>query len=180
MKKISVLLLLILVVLLAGCQEEVVEKEVVFYSSEENEASYQLENKDLLLKMDGTTGYFELTDKNTGKVWYSNPVEAAEDTGADPSTRYAMLSSLVLTYVDKTGNQVIYDGYRYSLKEGTFQIFQEEDSLAVKYMAGLGKKFYIIPEVISVERMSAYMEQMDASYVQTILRTYMKLDLSKI
>lgn len=181
MRKIITILILILAVilLLPGCDENTVDYEVIFYSKDENKAEYLLENNSLQLKLFGDTGHFTLTDKVTGQVWNSNPVGAAEDAGADPVTKYAMMSSLILTYVDKTGNEVIYDGYRYAIKEGSFQVFQEEDRLLVKYMVGLGEKFYICPEVISQERMDEFMAQMPAEQKAVVLRTYLKLDISK-
>lgn len=174
-----IVLLLAVILLLPGCDENQADYEVTFYSKEENKAEYILENDSLQLKLFGDTGYFTLTDKVTGQIWQSNPAGAEEDAAADPLTRYAMMSSLILTYVDKTGNEVIYDGYRYAIKEGSFQVFPEEDRLLVKYMVGLGEKFYICPEVISQERMDEFLAQMQPEQKAVVLRTYLKLDISK-
>ena len=174
-----IVLLLAVVLLLPGCDDDAADYEVTFYTNEENKAEYILENEQLQLKLYGATGYFTLTDKQTGQAWESNPAGAQDDAIADPLVKYAMMSSMVLTYVDKTGNEVIYDGYRYSVKEGTFQVFAEEDKLQVKYMVGLGEKFYICPQVISQERMNEYLEQMKAEHKAIVLRNYLKLDISK-
>ena len=174
-----IVLLLAVVLLLPGCDDDAADYEVTFYTNEENKAEYILENEQLQLKLYGATGYFTLTDKQTGQAWESNPAGAQDDAIADPLVKYAMMSSMVLTYVDKTGNEVIYDGYRYSVKEGTFQVFAEEDKLQVRYMVGLGEKFYICPQVISQERMNEYLEQMKAEHKAIVLRNYLKLDISK-
>ena len=92
-----IVLLLAVVLLLPGCDDDAADYEVTFYTNEENKAEYILENEQLQLKLYGATGYFTLTDKQTGQAWESNPAGAQDDAIADPLVKYAMMSSMVLT-----------------------------------------------------------------------------------
>ena len=59
---------------LNGCgEEEEVDDSVTIYGYEEGKSEYVLENDYLKFVLDPETTQFTLTEKKTGKVWYSNP-----------------------------------------------------------------------------------------------------------
>lgn len=166
--------------LFTGCGTNEQEQTLTYWTNEENAAAYTLENDTLRFELDGTTGYFSLKDKRTGTVWTSVPEDAAEDPIADPSIKNKMLSTLILTYCDKTGNNVVYDNYTYSIKEGTFCVTQEGDEIRVEYMIGPNEHVYIVPEVVTVERMDELTAAMDADSKSVVFRTYRKLDPERL
>ena len=94
-KLCALLALLLLLGLLAGCSGSTAGFSVEYYSSEENEASYVLENETLRFVLDGETSYFTLTDKRSGNVWSSVPEGAAEDESAYATAKNAMQSTLL-------------------------------------------------------------------------------------
>lgn len=176
----ALLPLFLLLPLFAACGTETQEQALEYWTNEENSAAYTLENDILKFEMDGATSYFTLTDKRTGVQWSSVPENAADDPLADPNTKYKMQSTLLLTYCDTTGNSVVYDNYRYAIKDGTFRITQSEDSVRVDYMIGPNERVYIVPEVVSVARMDELMAQMSDEDKGYVLRTYRKLDPEKL
>lgn len=178
-QKLSLFLTLALVLcMFSACTSESVHTETEYYTAGDNQAVYTLENDTLKLEMDGATSYFTLTDKRSGRVWHSVPEGASEDASAASATRNAMLSPLVLTYTDRTGNDTIYDGYTYSVKEGTFQITQEADTLRVDYMIGPNAQVYCIPQVISDSRMERFLSGMSKEEQGIVRKNYLHYDLS--
>lgn len=180
---LCIISIVLLLCLLAGCdgllgQPE--EPEIIYYSNSDNEYEYVLENDTLTFKMTGETGYFTLTDKRSGRVWNSVPAGASSDSSAESAARNSMMSPVILTYSDSTGSRLTYDGYTYAVKDGTFQITQDGDTIRVDYMIGPSARFYIAPEAISEERMKDYQSRMEGTGKQTVVRSYRKLDINKI
>ncbi|MDE7283163.1 MAG: hypothetical protein K2N85_06235, partial [Lachnospiraceae bacterium] len=64
--------------------QNAVEKEAIVRINgyEGSEDSIVMENDRLKFTMDPTTTQFSLEVKDTGKVWYSNPQDASNDTTA--------------------------------------------------------------------------------------------------
>ena len=96
MKKFSKLLVFLLLAgVLSGCAEETVEKEIEVrnYNAADYEGKeFKMESDELLFQLDKDTTQFTVTQKSTGKVWYSNPVEAANDPIADSSSKRLLQS----------------------------------------------------------------------------------------
>lgn len=183
MRKMKLYLCLIcvaLVMLFAGCQENAEDVRIEFYSNEENKTSYVLENDYLKLEMDGTTGYFALTDKSSGAQWNSVPAGAATDPMADTDAKNKMQSTLVINYTDRTGNVFTYDNFTYGISGGSFRITEDNGTLILDYMLGPEKKNYIVPEALTEAKMQEWLDKMEQSDKTMILRTYRKLDLTKI
>lgn len=170
-----------MLLLLAGCQSDGNEDvKIRFYTNEENKSSYVLENDSLKLEMDGTTGYFTLTDKVSGAQWSSIPEGAAQDPAADTDSRNKMQSTLVINYTDRTGNVFTYDNFTYGISGGSFQITEENDALILDYMLGPAVRNYIVPEALTETKMQEWMDKMEQADKTAVLRVYRKLDLSKI
>ncbi len=173
---------LLIAIIFSGAQTADEEQEIIYYSSRENLASYLLENEYLKLEMAGDTGYFTLTDKNTGEVYTSVPEGASSDPMAQSSVRNTMQSPVLVTYSDQAGNSMTYDAYTYAIKDGTFQILQEDNKIIVNYMVGPSVRFYVVPEAISKERFDAIKEVMDSidpDMKQVVVRNYRRLDITK-
>ncbi len=165
---------------LSACEKGQEATEIEVYMADENNAVYTLENDILKFEMDGTTSYFTLTDKRNGMVWNSVPENASEDPLADVAIINDMLSPLIVTYTDEKSNTNTYDGYTYAVKDGTFEITEENGEIVVRYMVGPAIIRYKIPQVIPVERMMIFLEKMDEKAKSAVLKNYQKLDISKI
>ena len=59
-------------------EEEKVEQPVISYFEDRGE-ELTMENDHLLFSMDPATTQFTLTEKESGRVWLSNPADAAKD-----------------------------------------------------------------------------------------------------
>ncbi len=179
MKKFCLILCLLMAMLLAGCGQEEGEFEAVWYSNEENKAEYVLENDTLRLTMEGSTSYFTLEDKRSGRIWNAVARDQLE-TAADVNTKNLMQSTFVLTYTDKSNNTVPFDAYRYAIENGTFSIRQEENVLYVDHMVGLAERVWTLPEVITVERMEELTARMRQEDRAAVLKGYRKLDPARL
>ncbi len=74
------------------------EAAIAPYSYEGGEDTVVLENDKLKLEMDPVTTQFTLTVKETGKVWRSNPENAANDGVALPEEKANLQSPLIISY----------------------------------------------------------------------------------
>ena len=120
--------------------------------SEEN-GSLKMENDFLLFDMDRATTQFSVTDKRTGKTWYSNPVDREKDAVAMGSKKEVLSATLTLTYNMSGGGENELNNYTYSMQNQTFKLTEQEDgSILVDYAIGKIEKEYIIPIAITEER----------------------------
>ena len=63
----------------------------------------KMENSDLAFEMDPDTTQFTVTDKETGRIWRSNPEDAASDAIALSQNKDMLFATLLVTYfVDRT------------------------------------------------------------------------------
>ena len=120
-----------------------------------------MENEHLLFEMDGATSQFKVTNKDTGKVWFSNPENRENDKIARGTTLEYLGCTLNVSYYDDI-NKTEMNNFTGSIKNQSFAIEQEEDG-AIRVDYSLGKnagKRYIIPNAMTVERYNSIMEAM--------------------
>ena len=120
-----------------------------------------MENDQLLFEMDGETTLFKVTNKETGKVWYSNPEGRDSDSIASGTNKEYLSCTLNVAYYDDI-NKTEMNNFTGSIKNQSFEILQEADgSIRVKYSLGknAGKR-YIVPNVMTVERYNEVIEKM--------------------
>ena len=120
-----------------------------------------MENDQLLFEMDGATSLFKVTNKATGKVWFSNPENRENDKIARGTTLEYLSSTLNVSYYDDI-NKTEMNNFTGSIKNQSFEILQEEDgSIRVNYSLGknAGKR-YIIPNAMTRERYDTFLKAM--------------------
>lgn len=139
-----------------------------------------VENDQLKLTMDPTTTQFSLEVKETGKVWYSNPADAAEDPVALTAERGKLQSTLLMSYSVTTGLETQYDNYNYSIKNGIYEIEAGEDYIKVNYSIGNTEKEYVIPPVCTEEDFDRWLSQMDNSGTNMVKQYYKKYDINDL
>lgn len=155
--------------------------EIVKVNAYEGEdAELVLENDKIKLVMDSMTTQFYLEVKETGEIWYSNPQDAAEDSAALAIEREKLQSTLLLTYSTINGVDTLYNNYAYSMKNGIYDIEQGEDYIKVYYSIGDMEKEYIIPPVITADRMEELTANMTKSNVIMIEEYYKKYDINNL
>ncbi len=104
-----------------------------------------MESERLLFEMDAATTQFTVTDKKTGKVWYSNPPARDKDTVARGANKEALSSTVNVTYTT-SGGEVELNNYTYSIQNQNYQITRGEDrSIRADYAIDKIEKKCILP-----------------------------------
>ncbi|MBO7252656.1 MAG: hypothetical protein J6V25_08515, partial [Oscillospiraceae bacterium] len=78
------------------------------------------ENDKLILSADVTTGEISVTEKASGKVWYSNPQDRQNDTYATIKSRVSAQLHVKFVNLEK-GIKVEYDNYNGSINKGRME-----------------------------------------------------------
>ena len=150
------------------------------YAYTGEEETVTIENDKLRLVMDAATTQFSLEVKDSGKIWYSNPVGAADDAMAQVEEKAKLQSPLLMSYAVVTGLETTYNTFAYSTSNGIYEIVKEGDnSIRVNYSLGNVEKEYAIPPVIveaDFDALRGAMEQKDADFVKDY---YKKYDINK-
>lgn len=108
-----------------------------------------MENDSLRFEMNPSDTFFSVTEKESGRTWYSNPADASEDKIALTNNKEILSSTLILSYTTSSGATDM-NNYAYSIKDQTFDAAVEEDgSIRVSYSVGRLGRIYMIPEAIT-------------------------------
>ncbi|WP_156036257.1 DUF5696 domain-containing protein [Butyrivibrio sp. AE3004] len=156
------------------------DEAVVPYSYEGGEDTVVIENDKLKLEMDPLTTQFTVTVKETGKVWRSNPENAANDAIALPEEKANLQSPLIMSYSVVTGLETTYNTHTYSTANQIYNITKDGDSVRVDYSLGDVIKEYVIPPVITKESLDEWLSKMDKDDVNFIQQYYKKYDINKL
>ncbi len=154
------------------------EPHLVFYEGDGKPVI--IENDRLSLEMDGSTTQFTLSDKSTGKVWYSNPPTRNEDPIAHGVNSDFLSSTLTLTYT-VAGNETELNNYRYSMVNQNYNITKENDTtIRVEYAIGKIERTYHIPIAIPAERYKELTGQMSGGDKKKVASFYVLYDEKKL
>ncbi len=193
-KKSLILRLLPWVILLAALAALVVFVFVPIYSQKETsfsdppsvvssagaEGKLIMENDSLLFDMDQATTQFSVTDKKTGKVWYSNPQNRESDPVAMGSNKEALSSTLNVTYTF-SGGEIEFNNYTYSIQNQTYEVAQAEDgSIRVDYAIGKIERNYLIPSAITVDRYKQFTDAMSKKGKKQVSSIYTLVEPDKL
>ena len=141
--------------------EELTPPEIFFYEGDMDAETLKMENAELLFEMNPDTTHFTLTEKATGRVWTSNPVDADKDKKAVSTNKGVLNSTMLLYYSPSGGTDVERNNYQYSIENGNFSYeILEDGGIRVTYAIGQIEKVYMIPYAITTERYKMYTDQM--------------------
>ena len=139
-----------------------------------------MENEALLFEMDPRTTQFTVTEKESGRIWRSNPTDAESDTVALAGNKDTLLSTLIVYYTT-SGGEVGLNNYTYSVKNQTYDLARQEDgSIRIDYAVGQIERIYRIPSAITPERYNAFTEQMSKSTVKKLASNYTLIEPEKL
>lgn len=175
-----VLLVHFVVIPLFDTSDEGSGEEVTIYGYTESEKVYVLENEALRFELDPSTTHFTVTDKATGREWYSSPLAADSDPVALPVEKNRLNSNLTLTYSTSTGMKTLFTSNEYSVQNGVYQVSMEGDAVRVDYSLGKISRTYKIPEAISEERFDQFISQMDSRAQRSVKEYYQKKDINNL
>lgn len=145
-----------------------------------SETPVVMENDNLKFVLDPTTTQFSIEVKDTGKIWYSNPVDAANDTIALASEKGRIQSTLTMTYSNQAGLETVYNNYDYSISKGIYEIEAGDDFVKVNYSLGNTEKEFMIPPVARASEFEALLGKMKNDYASMVKQYYKKYDINKL
>lgn len=139
-----------------------------------------MENDRVLFEMDPETTMFNVKDKKTGKIWYSNPQDRSSDPIALGVNAQQLSSTLNVTYTT-SGGEVELNNYTYSMQNQTYEVIRNEDgSVTVDYAIGKIEKEYIIPTAITKDRWDEITGRMSKSNKKKVSSNYTPSDPAKL
>jgi len=151
----------------------------VFYY-EGDSAPITMESDQLLFEMDPSTTQFKITEKVTGRQWFSTPENAASDPLALAANKETLQSTLIVSYATTSG-AIDLNNYKYSIVNGNFTIEKLDDqSIKVNYAVGNIEKTYLIPTAITKERFVAFTDQMSKSNGKKLKNYYSLYEPEKL
>lgn len=109
------------------------------------------DNGTLELLCNPTTSEVAVKEKETGKIYYSNPENREEDTLANQVNSSLLSSQIVLTYANDTNQISETNNYDLAIKNGQFDIYQIEDGIKIDYLLQEVKEEGYMPEVCTQE-----------------------------
>ena len=176
---LAIIMAVILVIVFYKEAEE--EKEIVKVESYAGgEDTLVMENDRLLFEMDPTTTQFTVTDKESGMVWSSNPEGAEDDPIALKTEKNKLRSTVLLTYSTISGVDTLQNNFQYSMEEQIYDIEQGADYIKIHYSIGDVQKEYMIPPVMTEERMNSFLEKMNKEQLVMMTNYYKKYDINKL
>lgn len=178
---IFLLLVGVVVYLIMNWEGQEVEKEIVrpngFSGIEE---PLILENDRFVFEMDPSTTHFTVTMKESGKVWYSNPVDAGMDPRALSTEKNKLQSTMILTHSTSEAADIVFDNYGYSIENQIYDIQVAENEIKVIYSIGDIEREFVIPPVVSEERFEEYKATWDKADYIMLTDYYKKYDINKL
>lgn len=165
---------------LTGCGEEVEEERIIIYGYEKDKSEYVMENEHLMFVLDPETTQFSVTEKASGKVWYSNPQDLSGETIANKATKSALQSTLMIKYGTMNGVETVFNSYQYSVENGLYEIEEVENGIKVKYSIGNIEREYIMPAALPESRYLQWYDKMESSVQKKITQYYRKYDINNL
>lgn len=152
--------------------EEPISEPPVVHQYEGKDKSLVLENEFLKFDMDPATTQFSVTDKRTGKVWYSNPQDRDSDPIALAANKDNLSSTLNVTYTT-SGGEVALNNYAYSQMNQNYVINKQDDgSIRIDYAVGKIERTYMIPTAITAERYNMLTGEMSKADKKKVSSNY--------
>ena len=151
---------------------------VSYYEGDNKELT--MENDRLLFSMDPATTQFTVTEKESGRVWRSNPEDASKDPIALSLNKDTLYSTMIVTYTT-SGGEVSMNNYTYSMKNQSYSLVPQEDgSIRVDYSIGQIERTYLLPIAITKERFASFTENMSKSTKKKVSSNYSLVEPEKL
>lgn len=97
------------------------------------------------------TGEVICLDTVTGQILSTNPYDAST-TGTTDSTKYQLLSQIIIRFSDTTGTTKEYNSYEQAAQNEQISMKLIKGGLRVEYTIGRSESSYLVPRRISVDR----------------------------
>ena len=148
------------------------------YSESKKASDYILENDLIRFEMDPETTGFTVLQKNTGRIWYSNPKDAMTDKLALAKEKNNMMSTVLIKYSTEKGTDDTYDTYTNSVKRKFYNIERKGNEITVNYTVGQMDREYIFPLMLYQSELDKWEEGLTKSQKNALERNYHKYNKS--
>ena len=148
------------------------------YSEANSSKEFVLESKSLRFELDPTTTQFTILQKNTGKIWYSNPENLDADPIALAKEKNNMRSTLLIKFSTENGTTEVYDLYSNSVKRNFYNVVKDGSRIRVDYTVGQMSREYIIPLMMYQSDYDKLTADFSKSELNTVTRAYRHYSLS--
>ena len=150
------------------------------YDEEKQPSSYVLENQYLKFELDTETTMFTVLQKNTGKIWYSNPQGADSDKLALAKEKNNMKSTVLVKFSTENGSDDTYDVYTNSVKRKFYNVTKKGEEITVDYTVGQMDREYIFPPMMYQEEFDKWTKGLKKAQVSAVGRVYHKYTMSNV
>ena len=103
------------------------------------------------LYVDDYTGEVACVNTVTGEKIFTNPYDVAASTGNE-ETKYEILSQIIVTFTDTTGQERIFRSYDEAALRGQIAVEAIKGGIRVEYTIGREQNKILVPRLISKER----------------------------
>ena len=148
------------------------------YDEEKQPESYVLENKNFKFELNPATTQFSVTQKDTGKIWYSNPPAAKQDPMALPKEKNNMMSTFLIKYSTENGSEDTYDLFTNSVERKFYTVSKNGQEIRVDYTVGQMDREYVFPLILYQSELEKWQEGLPKSEVRAMERAYHKYTVS--
>lgn len=155
-------------------QETLLTNNVLDASLRENIGFQMVEKNDFLeLYADGKTTEVAIKVLKTGKMWYSNPLDKADDSVAEPNNKMKLSSQIDLVYNNESDKESGMNNFVDSIDINQFEFAKIEKGLRITYTIGKQKKIFIVPQVITAKRFEEkILSKLDETSRESLLARY--------
>ena len=132
------------------------------------------ESRHLALYLEESTAEIAVKNKETGKIWFSNP--ARETGGRDLREIFS------ISYRNREGNVRRMDSYNHSVNFDQFEIKQIADGVRIEFVVGdkYSEVEHVLPQLIEKNRLDHFLDQIeDENDRATIRNNYVLISLEK-
>lgn len=138
-------------------------------------------NDFLELYINEETTEVAVKDKRSGYIWYTNPQDREKDSKAAGLNKDLLASQMTITYYTPSSQAKMMNNYSDSVRLGQFDIETIENGVKITYRIGKESKVYVVPQVISKERMEEkILNNINETDAKKLLRQYRLLSLENV
>ncbi|MBQ9122766.1 MAG: hypothetical protein IJY10_04650 [Lachnospiraceae bacterium] len=138
------------------------------------------ENDYLKLYTDTATANVAVYDKRSGEITYSNPVNADEDTVANPTNKNYLKSQFILSYYNSDVKSGTFDSYSMAVERGQLEVQSIENGVRYLYTVGdfSSSKTGNLPIYITPEKLNEILALLGEKEATSLQRYYSESEVA--
>ncbi|MGN0494040.1 MAG: DUF5696 domain-containing protein [Acutalibacteraceae bacterium] len=159
---------------LSGCSGKLSEAKVSVLSEHASDEGFDeaydnivLENERLRFEMDISTTHFKITDKNSGKQYYS---VSQESESVDETEAARMQSEISLSYYEEQSDAMYMFSDTDSVQSGNYRVLTNGNSIRVYYSMGFVDA--LIPKILDTDTFELLMDKLGSDSLRRRFERY--------